>query len=469
MSVPLMFELPVLVSDNGSPYATPSSYQQLRDAVSRLRPLLPVELWIEILIIVCECDSDTAFDHNAVRDMLLKCFPEWEAIIKGCPHFWRFLTIDCLSTVESVSRAIEFVQTTHIDVIIRLEPDDEFDDDSEKPDHSLPLPIIKADYPYRMDVSRRSMEAALPSSHLWKTICLWTAREEWITPMLDVLEYVSAPNLTSILFACPPRYPPRQTTQFSPPPPLFNGVLPNLVELELIDTALPWGDGAYFSRVETVKFSALVPMAWPSAEELARTFDVAVRLRHLVLGGGGVTTLPSTGFTLPVLESLTLYHWREVALVIGVLARGSYPVLTELNVHDFDRPSWTHLFMVPIFAQLLTVSVAGREIHTSHVLRLLERLTSVTRLDLASASSTYFSTLFSNPRLCPSLSSLSVDEVPSLSDLHTYIHCRRQLPVSELQTIDYYHNIIFPMDLSTIHLVSNVSKLVKLTSYPNLS
>ncbi|KAJ7182686.1 hypothetical protein C8R43DRAFT_940797 [Mycena crocata] len=393
----------------------------------RLRePRLPTETWIEIFNYTFESAGDSYFSYNYARDIVCITCPEWDGIVKARPHFWRRLAIDCLTTPR-IPLAVEYGRQS---------------------DH-LTIPIRRKDIRYRVNIARRCLEAALPSLHLWNDVVLWASTHDFALPILSVLGHASAPNITALMLSSSSfRNTLRAHSLFSTPPPIFANNLPRLIVLRLVDATLPWGSTAYFAGLRRLHLGSLNWLMWPTAPQLANTLAIASNLRALVLGGFGIKSagiFAISDFSMPLLESLTLYCTPQLYMLITVLRRSQMPALRDLNLHNFDRPGWDNLFTMDIFEQLNEVVVEGGDINDEHVLQFFSSLRDVTFLQLASTHTYYFDILALHPHLCPSLKHLCISSI-SLADAATYLIARNHTTTSSrIKIFDLKHNHSFPL------------------------
>ncbi|KAJ6615022.1 hypothetical protein B0H10DRAFT_1950272 [Mycena sp. CBHHK59/15] len=271
----------------------------------------------------------------------------------------------------------------------------------------------------------RCLRAAEPSSRLWARVGIWCSTDIMLLSISSVLSAFSTPILHHFLIASPFYSGNRRScaSLYLSPPPFFGANLPALRTLRLVSAAVVWGDAAYFGLVGQLEISDLQYLGWPTAAQMVSTFSVAVHIRHLVLGGGGVIVTPSTNispFIMPALESMTVVYSPGTRWFIDVLIAGSFPRLREFSTHHFNCAGWSYILQMDLFSALSSLTIVGNiGTDASHLPLLFGRLISVTELDLIEADDAYVVGLMDDREFCPSLRVVKVDD-PYLLALANY-------------------------------------------------
>ncbi|KAJ7130014.1 hypothetical protein C8R43DRAFT_957224 [Mycena crocata] len=447
--------------------AVPMSYHRSVERV-HFPYWLPSELWSDIFDNVLREHSCSFFAYNYVRDDVCQSYVEWEEVVDGDTRFWCRLAIDCVTSPAYVVRHLEHVKDQPLNVNICFDVANALDADSCSPEYSMP--IHPRDYHYRADIAKRCIVAALPSIHLWKEVSLWASTDIFMIPILDVLGSIPAPNLTDLLFASPSIHNHNRTEGlFISPRSVFDGVLPNMNYLHMLSAAVPWGAPSYFDHLQTLQLGPLARIAWPTLSSLMAAFSAATRLRHLILEGGGVRSVPIgtsviSTLTMPRLRKITVLGWPDCPSMLRVFVAASLPALEELEVHNIDRASWIGLLTTPILRKIVGLTIVDCSPEYSHIPRIITSLVNVTRLDIAGACTPYFPVLLDFPQLCPALRHLVLGGV-GIEHIYAYVIVRQNHIHKPLAVLELHHAMGSVNDLTRL-LASEIRTRLDLRTHP---
>ncbi|KAJ7767245.1 hypothetical protein B0H16DRAFT_1521450 [Mycena metata] len=126
--------------------------------------------------------------------------------------------------------------------------------------------------------------------------------------------------------------------------------------------------------------------------------------------------------------------------ILWVLAKGTFPSITTLECTNFDNFGWRFLLDLNILPQLTELTITGPIHHIGHIPALLDRLTSLVTLDIASAKIHYFAQLLADPHRCPALRRLRVCR-EDLTYLTTYVVMRAVDSASAFSCLMYFPSI----------------------------
>ncbi|KAJ6506339.1 hypothetical protein C8R47DRAFT_1209528 [Mycena vitilis] len=384
-----------LVPVRAPPYA-PALRMRIYHPISRL----PNELLTEIFECLCETGpGDDLEDYRVVsyrlytdgRDAVCEAYEPWRALVEGQPRFWRQLFIDCTTTPEFVAHHVSFVDSLLLDVRIVL--DATIVDFGVHHDDEDSVSVPYTDLDSISDVVRDCLLAARPSIHLWRDLQFLASNDSFLLHWLNVFDSTPAPALRTFLFACPSSLHNHRPCcgLFVTPPHLFRH-LPALRMLRLIAATLPWGESSYFSRLEDLEVRDIPIIAWPTVPALVRTLVCSSAIRRLVLGGGGVVLdeqLNVDCFTMPNLQTLTIFYTSHTARFLSVLAAGRFPSLTEFNAHSLTDAGWLLTFETTIYTRLQRLTITGEIDRLGHVPLLLDHLDGITHLDVSDTEPAY--------------------------------------------------------------------------------
>ncbi|KAJ7710927.1 hypothetical protein B0H17DRAFT_1190595 [Mycena rosella] len=331
---------------------------------------LPFEIWLLIFERFCESDGLTTFlEYNLNRDRLCLYYGEWERSIEEASVFWRRMYIDCASSRLDVTRHVLFSNGGWFDLTVLFDVNNASSFDARGSDD--PIPMHPSEVDVRVSNARECLAGAVGTVAQWRNVCLWSTTDSFMLPILDVFGPLSVPNVKSLLLSGAPFANHRLISAFSArhpcdhlfvsPPTVFSGGLPSLLEIGILCASLPWGSHTYFSGLVSLDIGLLPSTIRPTGQQLSASLVASVRLRDLTLSGGvvqrsDVEYLPPR-FTVPQLQTLTLYSSAEPSLTFAFLSAGYFPVLDHLILHDFGSASWSAMGSMGGFPSVQRISI----------------------------------------------------------------------------------------------------------------
>ncbi|KAJ7917785.1 hypothetical protein B0H13DRAFT_1869956 [Mycena leptocephala] len=234
--------------------------------------LLPEEMLSENFCRVCAASCVTVlnsisfFASNGAQDTLVQTHPSWRAVAEATPLLWCKLYIDYFTPNWYIEAHVANMDALPLDVNIffdlpeaascacdsdgadyvlvydvsgaRPDSGDDPDDDG-LPDYSLPINPIQLND--SADKALACLVAAKRSLPHWRDVSMWTSTDVLLSQILTVFAASPAPNIESLLFACPSYTTNRRSCDslFISHAPLFHGNLPKLQSLHLISAVLP--------------------------------------------------------------------------------------------------------------------------------------------------------------------------------------------------------------------------------------
>ncbi|KAJ6459162.1 hypothetical protein C8R47DRAFT_1162260 [Mycena vitilis] len=468
---------------------------------------LPVELTTIILDEACTPGADVPIllycEVYNLRCMRLRhTSPIWNALIRQNPMFWTKLHINCWTQPAQVDFHLQFLGNLSMDVTVELSAYTAQYLDGPLSEHSASIgssvrvywdveysssesyystsysgsvsPSDRSsrqvtlfdgsagdssvadefDYPFRADLARRSMTAALPSVDRWMRVCIWTYTDVFLDVVLDVLGGVPGPSLKHLVFGCPfDDDEPAAVNSCLPiltnPRPMFGAHLPAFETAHLVGVPVSF-IASHLPGLRCLCIRDLSLPLRPLVPDFVRSLTGMVCLEEMVVGGGDPVfprgTVLSPRFFMPNLRILTVIGAASSEEFFRVLLAMDAPLLRQFRFYDLSATDWATVILLMSLYSLEDVSVYGYHGTSDQVHMLLLALFEVVTVRFLRTGDGYVQRLALDPALCPRLRHLIVGHV-DLQLLITFVAARQHFEFMRIWSIEIRHEFVLPLSL----------------------